>query len=531
MELYLAFLAIVVGLWIIWRKKHVSTFEKLGILGPEPSLLFGNLLELYQKSPIRCHEEWVKKYGRLVGYFYGMNPVLLVADPEILKNIFIRDFQKFINRESFNPLYEYEPHHEDGQSILNLPGKKWKDVRSVLSPTFTAAKMKQMSSSMNSSLDTLTSIIEERVKSGKIFDAFDMYQRFTMDVITRTAFGVRTDIQTNVKSKLLKASKLQFSILYRDPILFIGLMFPYLRRVCRKLQGLILSILNRGIRPYKVLKRGLVKVVDYRRENPQGTKSDLLQLMLDTKIYNDAKEVDIHQLEAGVAENEAKFDKTEITDMPYRKMTHDEVVSSSITVLLAGYETTSTALAFTTYLLGKYPDVQEKLYKEINNIVQDGQKLEYATVNKLQYLDKVLNESMRVYPPVTLFANRYAMEDVQYGDLKIPKGMLVQAPVHLLHHDPEYWEEPEKFDPERFESKPNLNGITYMPFGVGPRNCLGMRFAQLEAKLALAHIIYKFKIFITDSQKDNLELIQRVRTLAPKDGIQVRMEMRDPESC
>ncbi|GFV39349.1 cytochrome P450 3A43 [Trichonephila clavipes] len=128
------------------------------------------------------------------------------------------------------------------------------------------------------------------------------------------------------------------------------------------------------------------------------------------------------------------------------------------------------------------------------------------------------------------FTNRFAVEDVQYGDILIPKGMLIQAPVHLMHHDSEFWSEPEIFDPERFNSKPNSNGITYLPFGVGPRNCLGMRLAQLEAKLALAHTIDKFHIKMGNRHKDGFEIIDRIRTLTPAMGVYVKLEARNGEN-
>ncbi|GBN68553.1 Cytochrome P450 3A5 [Araneus ventricosus] len=190
-------------------------------------------------------------------------------------------------------------------------------------------------------------------------------------------------------------------------------------------------------------------------------------------------------------------------------MTESEIESSASAILFAGYETTSTALAFTTYLLAKHQDVQENLYQEIKDMIERGQKLEYATINKLHYLDKVLNESMRIYPPIHLFTNRYALEDVQYGDIHIPEGTLIQAPVYLMHHDPDFWSEPEIFDPERFSTKPNSEGITYLPFGVGPRNCLGKRFAQLEAKLALANMVYKFNIKLDEKQKGIMAFVAK----------------------
>ncbi|CAL1292653.1 unnamed protein product [Larinioides sclopetarius] len=527
MEIHVALFCIGIVLWLAWRWKKLSLWQNLGIPGPKPNLIFGNILELYRKGPVECHEEWVKKYGRVLGYFYGMKPVLLVTDPYLLKNIFIKDFNKFINRESFNPLHVYSPKHERSQSILNLPGQAWKYVRSVLTPTFTTAKMKQMSGSMKSSIETMLEILQEKAQKGIGFDIFDVYQRLTMDVIMKTAFGIQTDVQTNAKSSILRATKLIFVTPYKDAIIFLGLTFPILRKFCMRLQIFKLTLQNKGRSPNTMLRKGISKVMEMRRKNPETRKNDLLQLMLDSSVV-DSGDVDVSRLEAGNAELE-KGGSEDTGNKKTRRMTEAEIESSAFTVLLAGYETTSTALAYTTYLLAKHQDVQENLYQEIKDLVDKGQKLEYATINKLPYLDKVLNESMRVYPPVHLFTNRYAVEDVQYGDIQIPKGTLIQAPVYLMHHDPDFWSEPEIFDPERFSSKPNTEGITYLPFGVGPRNCLGMRFAQLEAKLALANLVYKFNIKLDDTQQDNLKILCRIRILAPSE-VRVKLEPRNEEN-
>ncbi|XP_054708885.1 cytochrome P450 3A8-like [Uloborus diversus] len=529
MAIHIALLCVIAALWFVWRWKHLQTFKKLGIPGPKPNFIFGNILELYKKGPIKCQEEWVKKHGRVLGYFYGMKPILLVTDPMILKNIFVRDFNKFINREPFNPLAKYSKKDELGQSVLILEGQEWKDVRSVLTPTFTTAKMKQMAGSINSSIETMLDLLKDRATQGKEFDIFDTYQRLTMDVITRTAFGVRTDVQKNFKSRLLHATKLLFSTSYRDPIIFIGLCFPWLRLLCIRIQGLVLGLLNRGTKPGIMLSKGLKQVIEYRRNNPQSKKADLLQLMLDSKIVQQNTDIDVRRLEVGHGEDDSRAEKEEVSNKIERTMSEREIVSTAMVVLLAGYETTSTALSFTTYLLAKHPDVQEKLYQEIHDLVQKGHALEYATVNRLVYLDQVLNESLRIFPPVNLFTNRFAVEDVQYGEFKIPKGTIIQAPVYLMHNDPEFWSEPEKFMPERFSTKPNLNGITYLPFGVGPRNCLGMRLAQLEAKLTLAHIVNNFKMYLSDKQQENFSTALRIRTIAPANGVLVKIELRDVE--
>ncbi|GFR02078.1 cytochrome P450 3A8 [Trichonephila clavata] len=403
MEVFIALLCVAVVLWLAWRWKQTSVFKKLGIPGPEPNLIFGNILELYEKGPIKCHEEWVKKYGRVLGYYYGMKPVLLITDPYLLKDIFIKDFNKFINRETFSPIHRYNPKNPHSQSVLNLPGQAWKDVRSILTPTFTVAKMKQMAGSINSSVDNMLDVLQARAQKGEEFEIFDTYQRLTMDVITKTAFGIQTNVQKDPKSSLLRATKLFFVTNYKDPIVLVALVFPLFRRLCIRLQEFIAMLMNNGKFPHKMLVGGIKKVIQLRRTNPEAKKNDLLQLMLDSSIVVDATETDVSKLEAGNTEVEKlEAEKKETTDKKIRKMTEAEIQASAFVVLLAGYETTSTALAFTTYLLSKHQAVQENLYQEIKELIERGQKLEYASINKLPYLDKVLNESLRMYPPVHL---------------------------------------------------------------------------------------------------------------------------------
>ncbi|GFU17298.1 cytochrome P450 3A8 [Nephila pilipes] len=335
MEIFTALLCVAGFLWIIWRWQHTSTFQKLGIPGPKPNLIFGNILELYKKGPIKCHEEWVKRYGRVLGYYYGMKPVLLVTDPYILKDIFIKDFPKFINRETFNPLDRYSPKKKESQSVLILPGQAWKDVRSVLTPTFTMAKMKQMAGSINSSIENMLKGFQERAQKGEEFEIFDVYQRLTLDVITKTAFGVQTDVQTNPRSSILRATKLLFITHYKDPVVLIGLTFPFLRRLCIKVGDILITILNKGRPPHKMLRAGIRKVMELRRTNPQTRKNDLLQLMLDTTVAVETKEVDISKLEAGNVEFE-KLGNEETTGKKTRALTDAEIESSAFIVLLAG---------------------------------------------------------------------------------------------------------------------------------------------------------------------------------------------------
>ncbi|XP_023238548.1 cytochrome P450 3A29-like [Centruroides sculpturatus] len=205
----------------------------------------------------------------------------------------------------------------------------------------------------------------------------------------------------------------------------------------------------------------------------------------------------------------------------------DEMTSNAFIILLAGYETTSTALALCTLMLANFPDVQEKIRKEVKTLIEEENELNYSTVQKLQYLDQAFKEILRLYPPVYLFVDREANEDVVYGDIFIPKGMIVQVPSFLLHRDPDYWDRPEEFRPERFapEVARKNNPLAWQTFGAGPRNCVGMRFAQMEAKLALAHILNKYRILPyekTDKFPFELELTPNV--IRPKRGVYIKLQ-------
>ncbi|XP_076351885.1 lithocholate 6-beta-hydroxylase-like isoform X1 [Tachypleus tridentatus] len=128
--------------WFRWRQKKLSFFEDLGIPGPKPNFFFGNLREFQTKGAIKCHEEWIKKYGKICGFYFGRLPVIIVADLDVLRQIQIKDFQKITGRPMLipggaQPLKEFKSH------LIYIRGKHWKEVRSLLTPTFSSSKMKQ----------------------------------------------------------------------------------------------------------------------------------------------------------------------------------------------------------------------------------------------------------------------------------------------------------------------------------------------------------------------------------------------------
>lgn len=181
-----------------------------------------------------------------------------------------------------------------------------------------------------------------------------------------------------------------------------------------------------------------------------------------------------------------------------KKLDEDEVIAQAVTFLMAGYETTATTLTYATYELALNPDVQDKLCEEVNASLNSNGRIDYEVLCRLPYLDAVISETLRRHSPAVK-VTRVAQQEYKVGKTGITMfpGQQVDLPVYAIHHDKKYYPNPFKFDPERFmpHNRENLVPYTYLPFGGGPRNCIGMRFSLLETKLSLAQILRRFTFF------------------------------------
>lgn len=182
-----------------------------------------------------------------------------------------------------------------------------------------------------------------------------------------------------------------------------------------------------------------------------------------------------------------------------------EILAQTMLFFAVGHETTATLLSTCGFFLAMYPEMQTRLYNEVRTAFdQDNGNITYERLLSLQYLDAFASEALRIWTP-TLSFDREASEDVEIEvdgkKLLIPKGMGVIIPFHAIHHDPDNYEDPERFDPERFmpENKHLIKPCTFIPFGIGPRHCLASRFALIEAKIALATIVNKFQFVWSES--------------------------------
>lgn len=526
----LILIIIILIIYLIKRRfNKLSILSRNGIPGPKPNFIFGNIYEYQSLPSVKKHEEWIEKYGKVMGFYNGEKPTVIVADPELAKKIQIKDFNYFTDRPYLRLKHGIQPNPITSGSVIRSKGKRWKQMRSVLTPTFSASKLKTMTPIIDDSINNLLELIEEKEKLGEEFDIYDMFQCLTTDVIGRTAFGIQTNVLKDPNDKFLQAAKDVFNMKVNKFIFILIICFPEADLILyplRRIEEIIRHMIGKS--PTGLLLDMCKNVINLRKRNPDLRRKDLLQLMLDTKISDEElkamtnEQLTVSNEKENIA-NDVKVQKT-ITKKDLN-LTDDEIKANAVVFFEAGYETTSTALGFIAHILVNYPEVQEKVREEVQELYEREGKLDFNTVTKLEYMECVINETMRIYPPVTTFASRETLSDYKYNDITIPKGSTVLFPIYYLHHDQDYWEEPEIFDAMRFSSqrRSQIHTSSFQPFGNGPRNCIGMRFALLEIKLTLSKLLLKYRLERgPKTEIGDLVIDYKILTETPKNGVFVK---------
>lgn len=203
-------------------------------------------------------------------------------------------------------------------------------------------------------------------------------------------------------------------------------------------------------------------------------------------------------------------------------MSDDLIRDQLLTMLIAGHDTSTALLAWTLYLLGTHPDAMEKVVAEVDAQIGANQP-NFDNVARLDFLEQVTNEALRLYPPIHV-GNRTAAVDLEFEGWRIPAGTRVMYSIYLSHRQARYWPEPDRFMPERFSSEGRKNQVpyTFVPFGGGPRNCIGLAFANVEVKIILARLLQRFRLsFLQHPVYPNMGA-----TLEPRPGVMMRVEPR-----
>lgn len=410
---------------------------------------------------------------RIFGFFDFHRPVFFIRDPEILRQLSIKDFDHFEDHRTFlnkasDTLF--------GKSLVMMKGKKWRDMRATLSPAFTGSKMRQMFELViESAEDMVDYFIEESKKGHKIqWEMKELFSRYTNDVIASCAFGLKVNS--------LRHPNNEFFVIGQDDVANFGTKSMVRLLFLRSVPGLMRA-LGFELFPYRVLKffRSLVLDTMRNREEKNISRPDMINILMQIRngtLHHQRQQAqDNDNVEGFATVEESDIGKKDVN----RKWTDDELVAQAFLFFAAGFETTATFLSFMMYELAVSPDIQDRLYEEISDISSrtDSKHLSYDMIAQMKYMDQVVSETLRKWPPAVL-SDRLCVKDYAFDDragnkFTIDEDIQFWIPIHALHRDPKYFPEPDKFDPERFNeaNKKNIVPGSFVPFGIGPRNCIG----------------------------------------------------------
>ncbi|KAL3866302.1 hypothetical protein ACJMK2_043609 [Sinanodonta woodiana] len=498
MPSWLLVIVAILFILIMYSVYKQSYFWSLGIPGPIPIPYLGIIPSIAKMGLQETDLRLMQKYGRHIGTFFGNLPQLLITDPEMIKEILVRRFSEFTNRaQSFRNVEFFD-------SAVNVaPGEHWKFLRSTLSPTFSSGKMRNMTPLISRCLEKLIRNAKNMSEGGKSVEMKSLFGAFTLDVICSTGFGIEVDSQSNPNDPFVVNARKAMSTNIIGIRILLSMLFPDFQIFFRNIPLMDQKALD-------FFKEATKSVMKERRNSTSDNYKDLIQLMI-----NAHKDKSDETTENEKALNYDSYKKRGLTDR--------EILANALIFLLAAFDTTSSLLTFVSYCLAVNQDVQDKLISEIDKELGKKQPT-YENVFKLQYLDMVVSETLRVYPPATRF-NREASADTEVCGVKIPKGLDVTVVVSAVHYDPEFWPNPHKFDPERFspENKGNIKPFTFLPFGAGPRNCIGMRLALLEAKMAIVEMLQNFR-FVTAPETEIPPKLDKGALTKPANGVYLKLE-------
>ncbi|WP_433780052.1 cytochrome P450 [Flavobacterium anhuiense] len=396
-----------------------------------------------RRNPIPYHEKYFERFGDSFSIRIGKSRhIILSRDNEVAQYILQKN-QRNYYKSKFQSVYlsKYL-----GKGLLTVDGEFWLKQRRLIQPAFHKQKMNQLVDNMKL---TIVSELKEIVTDKKV-DLFPMMSEVAFNVVAKSLF------QFSIEEE--KLNRIKYIIEAVQNFLIKEIRLPH-KAWWFSISGQVKKHLQLAEENDEII-RGIIK----ERVASQNEVNDLLNMLLETRYEDTGEGMSVEQL----------IDEIKI-------------------LFIAGHETTANALTFTLQLLGSHLDVQQKVFEEILKVESESEDV-VEQLQKMTYINAVLNESMRLYPPAWI-TDRQNVDDDVLGKFTIKKDTLIGVSFYELHRNPKYWENPDQFDPNRFLGEQKKHSMQYFyPFGAGPRMCIGAGFAIYEMCLAISYIIKKYKV-------------------------------------
>lgn len=398
---------------------------------------------------VECYQKYPNE--RVVGFFRSTKPELVIRDPEIIKRILMTHFDHFHYRGLLSSREDVEPMM---RNLFHIDGDLWRLLRQRMTSAFTSGKLKAMFPLVVERAERMQTRVEAAARANHPIDARDLMARYTTDFIGACGFGLDADSLNDEDSQFRRLGAKIFDVSSWDIFKFILKdCFPNIFQ-----QVHFLDKVEAGV-------NGLVENILRQRNYQPSGRNDFIDLLLECQKKG-----------AMVAESLMKVKPDGTPEMAIQELTQDLVAAQVFIFFAAGFETSSSATSFTLHQLAYHPEVQKKVQEDIDHALakHDG-KLSYDAVKDMTYLDWTFKEGMRIFPSLGYLlrecSRKYTFKDLNFS---IDEGIRVLIPLQALHNDPAYFPEPEQFRPERFDpNEYNADKFVYLPFGDGPRSCIG----------------------------------------------------------
>lgn len=434
--------------------------------GPGGLPVVGNF-PAFLRDPLAFYERLSTYDSDVVAYSVLGRRGYLVTDPDLIQEVLVRDADSYVRgrlvREAFEPLV--------GAGLFVVQDDQWLTQRTLMQPVFTLDRLE----SYGETMVAYAARTGETWRDGEVRAIEADMRQLTLEILATTLFGLDIRDRTTAIGEMATAAIERFDL--SSLAAWLPLWVPTPR--------------NRRFRAALAEGRALVDELVAEHE-PAGPDADLLSVLRSAETADG------------------------------RGFTDAELRDNLLTFLFAGHETTALALTYTWYLLARHPEKARRLRAELDGVL-GGHQPTVADLSELVYTEWVIKEAMRLYPPApTMF--REPLTDVELGGYPIPEGAFLSMPPYVVQRDERWYADPETFRPERWAPSrvADRPEYAYFPFGGGPRHCIGMRFALLEAQLVLATLAQDWTVA---PELDELDLSMAI-TLQPRDAVELCVEQR-----
>jgi len=429
-------------------------------------------------NPVQVLTKYTKLHGDTFRfYFGGVKEAIVTINPVVIQHVLKTNSENYHKSE----IQKKRMGHFLGKGLLTTEGEAWRTQRRLIQTGFERKQLEVLSSIMQDSLADSLRDFDRQAQIGPV-DIYPLMMKITFAMVGRSLFGARLK-EEDIDLISLAISTVQ-EFMVRQTIQ------PYLNPW--------FAVSGELRRHWELRSRAFGVLDEYlQRRRKEAPGHDLLQILMDAR-YSDGQ-----------------------------GMPDELILSESMQLLVAGHETSSNALSWLLYLLSSRPDCVDRIRDEFDSVLGE-RPLSFSDVSKFEFTTQVIMEALRLYPPFWM-VDRMALADDRAGDVAIPRGSTVVVFIYGAHHSPQYWENPESFDEQRFsKTKEKLHTpFAHLPFGAGPRGCIGGNYAMLQILMILSVLLRKYDFSLVPGQ--TIEARPMV-ILRPEHGIRMTFSKAIPRA-